>query len=563
MDMRRRSGRGVRVSHTYANEGRDTDTLRSRPNAVPTRMLPDSLVARIEAGEPSAPAEITDTLLGQFDARNRSLFDIALASDHREAIVALAARKATHGVAAQPRDELKVALRHMLASLDPRRGVARLETELRRSFGDDLGLQRTPLLQACRHGHAFAIEQLLQAGAKPAGKDLLGLTEAELCLDAGGLPLLDTLVGLCRRHKRKLVLSEGVIEHLLRHPQALQTLTEHAELTTGAKRLLLCLHCARLDVDRVAALLQAGLDPNIALHKHAHAVFEACTSNLLLEHMLADWLPLAWRLARQRGAPGTHAIVIEPNGDADIATRMATARAEARERQAQLDAFQLGEADLAAQTATRLQLIEMLFEAGLDPTLVRKKAPDFWIRDLLGLQQPALVQALQARGVDLQPQDYERDAIPAEQLAWLDMRAPPSGSPGQAFLLVREPAARWELTGETSLLAAAWPAPPLPGQPFVARVSVCNSYGPIDDCQIHVRGSGTADWQPMHLREELIDTDGELRQREPDESPAGEAPWSATFELECMRGAEQSTLQIRIRAASEDIDGVVTDWALS
>ena len=523
-------------------------------------MLPEQLVARIEARDPSAAADITDAQLGQFDARNRSLFDIALHSDHREVIAALAARKASHAVAAQPRDELKPALRHLLAALDPRRGIAKLEAELRRSFGDDLGLQRTPLLQACRLGHAFAIEQLLQAGAKPGGKDLLGLSEAELCFDAGGLPLLDTLVSLCLRHKRKLVLSEGLIERLLGQPEALQTLAARAELSAGAKRLLLCLYCARLDIDRVATMLDAGFDPNAALHKQAHALFEACTSHLLLEHTLADWLPLAWRLARRRGAPGTHAIVIDPNNGTDVAAQMAAARAEVRARQAQLDAFTLDAPSLAAQTAKRLQLIALLFKAGLDPALVRKKAPDFWVRDLLGLQQPELVHALLAHGVDLQPQDYERDAIPPEQLAWLDTNTAPASADAEAFLLVRDSTAQWELAGETSLLAATLPAQPLPGQNFVARISVCNVYGPIDDCQVCMRASDDADWQAMQLREELIEADGELRRRAPGETPAGEAPWSATFELEFTRAANPSPLQIRVRAASAELDQIVADW---
>ena len=525
-------------------------------------MLPEQFVARIEARDPSAAEDITDALLDQFDARNRSLFDIALLSDHREVIATLAARKASHAVAAQPRDELKPALRHLLASLDPRRGIAKLEADLRRSFGDDLGLQRTPLLQACRLGHVFAIEQLLQAGAKPGSKDLLGLSEAELCLDAGGLPLLDTLVSLCLRHKRKLVLTEGLIERLLGQPEALQTLAAQAELSAGAKRLLLCLYCARLDTDRVAAMLDAGFDPNAALHKQAHALFEACTSSLLLEHALVDWLPLAWRLARRRGAPGTHAIVIDPNNGTDVATQMAAARAEIRARQAQLDAFTLDAPTLAAQTAKRLQLIALLFKAGLDPALVRKKAPDFWVRNLLGLQQPELIQALLAHGVNLEPQDYERDSIPAEQLAWLDARAQSASAGGDGFLLVRNSTSQWELAGETSLLATALPAQPLPGQSFIARISVCNVYGPIDDCQVCVRASDAADWQTMQLREELIDTDGELRHRAPGETPAGEAPWSATFELECTRAAGQSALQIRVQAASASLDQILTDWTL-
>ena len=64
----------------------------------------------------------------------------------------------------------------------------------------------------------------------------------------------------------------------------------------------------------------------------------------------------------------------------------------------------------------------------------------------------------------------------------------------------------------------------------------------------------------MQLREELIEADGELRRRAPGETPAGEAPWSATFELEFTRAANPSPLQIRVRAASAELDQIVADW---
>jgi hypothetical protein len=144
----------------------------------------------------------------------------------------------------------------------------------------------------------------------------------------------------------------------------------------------------------------------------------------------------------------------------------------------------------------------------------------------------------------------------------LDARALPSSADGDGFLRVRVSTSQWELAGETSLLATALPAQTLPGQSFIARISVCNVYGPIDDCQVCVRASDDADWQAMQLREELIDAEGELRRRAPGETPAGEAPWSATFELECTRAADRRALQIRVQAASAGLDQILTDWTL-
>jgi len=530
-------------------------------------MTPDALHALIEAGDRRALALLGEAPLGT-DARNRTAFDVALACGNDEAVAVLAARRDAHALAALPRAELRAPLKHMAAGLDPARNLARAEAGLRRDFGDDLALGRTPLLQACRHGHAGAIEALLAAGAKPAGKDALGLDAADLCLAGGGVALLDAFLQACRRHARKPSLGDGALAALLHHPEALERAVEVATLGAEARRRLLAYHCARLDEDAVRRLLAAGLDPGKAIHPHANPVYEACTSRLLWQEELPGWLPLAWPLARHAGPPGSAAFSADPDDPAPVAEQMQRWREALRGKQARIDALQPDAAALAEQNARRLRIVDLLLASGLDPALVRARAPGLFVRDLLALQQPDLLAGLLARGIDLTPGDHELDLIPDAQralLRQLQAGAPPS-PPAPRFLALQASDARWELPGETVLLATTLPSPPRPGAPFVARVTVHDSYGPLEGCQVCLRDpdADAGDWRPLTLREELVDIDGQPRPRAPGEpAPAGEAPWSATFECELQPARPPTRLEIRVRAPAAGIDLVLPDWALA
>jgi hypothetical protein len=171
-------------------------------------MTPDLLHQLIAAHDPTAFAALDEPAALGLDACNRTAFDVTLAAGNLELVRALAARTETHGLCATVNADLRRPIRRWLAALGPDLAITKRERLLRTSYGDDLGLERTPLLQACHYGDMEAVAALFAAGAKPGGKDLLGMSEPDLCLAAGGPTLLERFIGLCRRHRRKVSLSE-------------------------------------------------------------------------------------------------------------------------------------------------------------------------------------------------------------------------------------------------------------------------------------------------------------------------------------------------------------------
>ena len=349
---------------------------------------------------------------------------------------------------------------------------------------------------------------------------------------------------------------------LLDQPQAIDQLSRTVGFSMTAKRLLLCLHCARLDVARLADVLKSGVDLDKLVHREANPVYEACTSHLLWAHELPDYLPLAWRYARIHGAAGTASVRVKAIEPAAMTAEWKAAQAAIRSKRAALEAFTLDDAALAAQTARRIDLLQQLFDAGLDPERATRNMPDFWIRDLVALEQPELLRALVRSGVSLRAAPYEIETLSASQRQMLDdvLAGAASSVTAPAFRVVDASPWNWELVGETSLLATTIDTHEGP----VARISVHHGYGPLDDCRVelHVGGSaGGGRWLPMRRCEELIDIDGERRLRRPGQpAPFGEVPWSATFELPLAVLNDVTTPGIRVTAPSIDLDYRIDDW---
>ncbi len=527
-------------------------------------MTPDDLHALIESGDAAVTAALPAATLG-VDRHGRTAFDVALACGFDAVLDALAANKQAHALAAMPRDDLLMPIKHTVAQTDTTRHLEKTESSLRATFGHDLAFGRTPLLQACRHVRLDIAEALLANGAKPGKKDLLGLDEADLCLAAGGSAALLGFMQACARHKRKPMLSENIVARLLRDPTTLAAATQGANLSAAAKRLLLAYHCARLDLPAVQRLLDDGLDPNKAVHEFANPVYEACTSRLLWLEELPGWLPLAWSYACHAGPSGSQVNTFDTESAISVAEQMRLAREAMREKQARIDALTLDENALAEQTAQRLQVIDLLLGAGIDPSLVRKKAPAFFIHDLLLQEQPALLSGLLARGFDLTPDEHERDMIDARHLALLEALSQGAATPVPAADLFAPPnaGASWELPAETTLRAIIEAAPAGAELPFVARINLCNSYGPILECKLFLRDAGndTGTWQAMTLREEHVYGDDGMRPYHPGDTLSfGEMPWSATFERPWPRMPGHLPIEIRLQSSADYLNLVIRDW---
>lgn len=512
----------------------------------------DELNGWIRTKDPRALAMLVDHGGCECDSRGHSPFDVAIEFDNRDVIEWLSARKHTWNFCAPADPSLLGPIRHTLASTAPIVNLAAVETALRASFGPDLPFQRSPLLQACRVGHAFAIECLLAAGAKPGGKDLMGLSEAELCLLSGGIGHLTAFQDACRRHRRKLVLPEGVIEAVLGEPATLADLARGAELSAGARRLLLACACARLDTALVAAVLADTTDVNACVSKHAHPIYEACTSRLVWLHETPDHLDYAGRFARSAGPAGAQALRLDPHAPESMAVQLERAKDLQRARQAALDAWQPSPEVLARQTATRIGIVDQLLAAGLDPQKARKKAPDFWSRDLLALRDIELLRALHSRGFDLQPEAHEEEWLAPDLRALLQAVTATAitGHRATGHLALGDAPAIWHIDGETSVLALAEPT----GSDgcVLLRATVHHSYGPLKDCQLELNQpdarDGTTHWQQLDRVEQLIEIEGELQPWSSEDVPevCDETPWSATFEMRVNVPSEESRLCLRL-----------------
>jgi hypothetical protein len=111
----------------------------------------EALVDKIEAHDASAVAAIsalTDRCL--VDARNRTLFDVAILSDNTEVIALLASDRDALEFAAPVDAKNKDPIKHAVAMTAVEVPISKLEVYLENAFGEDLAYGRTPLHTACR-----------------------------------------------------------------------------------------------------------------------------------------------------------------------------------------------------------------------------------------------------------------------------------------------------------------------------------------------------------------------------------------------------------------------------
>ena len=499
------------------------------------------LVQAIETHDMSAIAQIealSDRCL--VDERNRTLFDVAILADNAE-VIALLSRDAGALAFHAPLDEnIKDPVKHSIAMYGVEAPISKIENYLQNSFGDDLAFERSPLHTACRDGNAGAIETLLAAGADPADKDITGLTAAELALFAHGeAGLRDFLAAFERSGRSDLAVSKGFLGEILAFPETMPPLLRVARLDAGARRLLFCYRCAWLDTEAVRAMLAEGYDPNKGLTTDINPLREVCTSAILWDGATPDGLQTAYHYTKFHGHPlASHVhfdndLLNEDGSNFDKLFAEAERRRKAMARSVETMTLE-AEAE-RRQIDQRIELLDILVDAGLDIALASKKLDNGFFAELRKMGLRRVAERLKQPG-------GARPRKPAK----------PAATTG------------WELSGETGLNVEYWPNA---GAAGLIRLVLYDGYGPVDGISLSARlslgkKSSNGEWQDLQPVTETLEIDGERVPRAQLQDPVyGETPWEASYEIALKKSDKSNMLWIRIdHAEDEFLRGELDPW---
>ncbi len=503
-----------------------------------------ALAHAIEAHDGSAVATLS-TLADRclVDERNRSLFDVAIAADNTEVIALLAADSRAVEFAAPIDARSKDSIRCMVTMTDIEYPIAELEKALQQSFGEHLSLGRTPLHTACRQGHADALDTLLGVGANTNVKDVIGLTAPELSFYAYGEQGLNRLLLAAERNNRSaLPVGKRLLRETFTFPDAMERLLAIAKLDVHARRLLFCYRCAWLDIDAVNTMLSDGHDPNKGLTASINPLWEACTSALLWDETIPGGLDMAYHFTKHWGHPGASSVSFDNallNEDgSNFGQLFAEAERKQKDQIKRVETMTIDPDVEQEVVARRIAMLDVLFNAGADPRLARKKLDFGTFDDLNGMQLGDVASRLKHRSrADNRP----KKPTPAASTFW-------------------------ELAGETCLNAEYWSNEGA----GVLRFILHNVYGPVDGISLSVRQSqGTTapqkKWQALKAVRETIDVDGEILRRVTDHAEAiyGETPWEVTYELPLEKGRDANAVWIRLQHDDDALCGELDVWVFS
>lgn len=296
--------------------------------------------------------------------------------------------------------------------------LAATEAYLQNLVGDSGRWERTPLLHACRHGSSDSIRLLIERGADPDAKDLLGYCALEICRLQGGLEAVQTLLAACAGGGRKPTIDDDLYAAAVEEPALLDALLAGCELDQAARRAAFNLACATLDFDAVGAALERGYDPNDSRVWDRSPLSEAATSHLA-------WL---WRHPQGKSlAPGyeriqtSQPLLYSGKDLQQLADRLGEMEPD------ELEAFLFGDDDDGAQPPDvgvehalddpvlqldeqidlRIELIDLLLAHGFDATKIGRLERENLLADLIDANEPRLWDKLVAVGVPLAPGDEE------------------------------------------------------------------------------------------------------------------------------------------------------------
>lgn len=160
------------------------------------------------------------------------------------------------------------------------------------------------------------------------------------------------------------------------------------------------------------------------------------------------------------------------------------------------------------------------------------------------------------------PEDYH----PAEQTESQNRKA------------VRESETFWQLEGESDLYAITLPDPPQAHIETTIRLTLSNSYGPIDGAELFVRIGdpdrptaqddlhSATDWVEAHLVEELVTVDDEEMLRSEAQEPfEDETPWEGTYEAPLLITAGRRSIEVKLLSQHPELLSslVLTGWVIA
>jgi len=502
------------------------------------------LMARTEAHDPSvvpALSALTDRCL--FDVRNRTLFDVAILSNNCEVAALLASDPDALQFAAPVDAKKEKSIKHAVAMNAVEVPISRLEAFLEGGFGKDLAYARTPLHTACRAGNADVMATLLDAGAKTDVKDVIGLTAPEVAYYAKGETGLRNFLDVFERSGRKnLSVGKSLLEETIAFPETMAKLLDIAKLDAFARRLLFCYRCAWLDVDAVRAMLAQGHDPNKGVTAELNPLWETCASAMLWDDAIPGGLEMAFHYTKYIGHPGASAVSFDNDLLNEDGSNFDKLFAEAERKRKSL--VKLVEEMTIAPEAERnmierrIELLDVLFEAGADLAQARKKLNAISSFD------------------DLKKMKLGDVANHLKQRSSGTAKAPGKRKPAAATF--------WELVGETGLNTAYWPEE---GPGGLLRLVLHDVYGPVDGIRLSVRLSRgkskpKGEWRDLKPTTETVEVEGEMRPRSELTEPVyGESPWTAGYELPLKKSHGFNVLWVRLDHKKETrLCGELDPW---
>jgi len=256
--------------------------------------------------------------------------------------------------------------------------------------------QRTPLLQACRYQNGDAVRQLIARGAKLTAKDLLRNSPLDLCIATGGIEFAQVFINACISTGVKFPINEATLSVLCRSRALFDLAVEHGHPDARAKALMFNFHCAYLDRPGVEAMLGTGFDVNKAVNPHSSPVHEVLTSQLTWMHQAEGWETLAAAYANAKGYPGANAIHV-PEGESFNKVVLRNKKLNQSVRRSEGNPkFMTND-----ERATRLGLLSLLLQSGIDVKKLEAKLITPLVADALTSNEPAFLLALAEAGFDL------------------------------------------------------------------------------------------------------------------------------------------------------------------
>jgi ankyrin repeat protein len=504
------------------------------------------LVDQIEAHDASVIAAISalaDRCL--VDARNRTLFDVAILSDNAGVVSLLASDSDALEFSAPVDEKSKDPIKHTVAMHDVEVPISKLETHLESAFGEDLAYGRTPLHTACRVGNTSAIETLLAAGAKTNAKDAIGLTVPELAYYAhGDKGLRDFIAAFERSSQTELPVGKRLLAETFAFPETMTQLLEVAKLDAFARRLLFCYRCAWLDIDAVRSMLEHGQDPNKGLTAELNPLWEACTSAMLWNEAISGGFEMAYHYTKYTGHPGASSISFDNDLLNEDGSNFGKLFAEAQRKQkSQIKSVKQMAIEPDAEREMinrRIALLDVLLDAGADIALARKKLQFETFSDLKQMGLGDVAARLKQRGGGAAKAPKKRKAA------------------ASTF---------WELVGETGLNTEYWPEE---GAGGLLRLILHDVYGPVDGVTLSVRLSRDeskpdGEWRELKPVTETVDVEGEIVSRaELTEPVYGESPWEASYEIPLNSADGANVLWIRLDHKDEEqLCGELDPWTFT